>query len=313
LTLKRLIHFLKENLDITRKEAQSTLAFLSVALLSILVYIIVNYLTSSSHTEVVLKTYSAEKPPVKEENAERTFQNKPTITTTAERFRFNPNSASKEEFIRLGIPTYVANSIQKYRDKGGSFRYKTDFKKIYNLKPELYAELYPWIDLPKTKPAYDREEYRAEYSPSSKPEKQEVTKSYPIKETTALQKFDINSADTTQLKKVKGIGSTYASRIIKFRDALGGFHSLNQLEETYGIAPEAVTELKKYALIESRHKTIKINEVDNIKHPTLKFAQAKAIIAYRNQHGPFSSLQDLSKIKLLNEETILKIAPYLSF
>ena len=311
--MKRLHQLLKDNLDITLKEAKSTLAFLSVALLSILVYGIVNYFTGSSHTEVVLKTYAAETPPVKEEKVSKNYENKSSDNLSAERFKFNPNTTSKEDFVRLGIPTYVANSILKYRSKGGSFRTKADFKKIYNLKPELYADLYAWIDLPESKPAFDREEFRAENNYSVPTEKRETTKPYPLKETYTLQKFDINTADTTQLKKLKGIGSAYASRIVKFRDALGGFHSLSQLDETYGIAPEAIAELKKYAVIETAHKTIKINDVDNIKHPALKFAQAKAIIAYRNQHGAFSSLQDLNKIKLLNEETIQKIAPYLSF
>lgn len=311
--MKRIIQLLKENLDITQKEAKSTLAFLSLALFSILVYGIINYLTSSSHTEVILKTYAAEAPPVKEEEVSKKYDNKPSYNSPAERFKFNPNTTSKEDFVRLGIPAYVANSIVNYRNKGGSFRTKADFKKIYNLKPELYAELYNWIDLPESKPVYTREEFRAENSYSAPSEKKEVTKNYPVKETHTAQKFDINTADTTQLKRVKGIGSTYASRIVKFRDALGGFHSLSQLEETYGISPEAITELKKYASVETAHKTIRINEVDNIKHPALKFAQAKAIIAYRNQHGPFSSLQDLQKIKLLNEETIQKIAPYLTF
>lgn len=310
--MKRIIQLLKENLDITQKEAKSTLAFLSVALFSIFCYLVINRLTSSSEAAVIIKTYETEKPLEIQKNPS-SYERKPYAKSEAERFKFNPNQASKEDFIRLGIPPYVANSILNYRNKGGTFRYKTDFKKIYNLKPELYAELYNWIDLPESKPVYTSEEYRAENSYSAPSEKKEVVKNYPVKETNAVQKFDINTADTTQLKRVRGIGSTYASRIVKFRDALGGFHSLSQLEETYGIAPEAVTELKKYALIETTHKTIKINEVENIKHPALKFAQAKAIIAYRNQHGPFSSLQDLQKIKLLNEETIQKIAPYLSF
>jgi competence protein ComEA len=311
--MKRVLLFIKENLDITQKEAKSTLAFLSVTLFSILIYGVVNYVTISSESETLVTIYAAETPPVKTESP-KSYEAKPTFNQSVERFRFNPNTATKEDFIQLGIPAYVANSILKYRDKGGSFRTKADFKKIYNLKPELYGELYRWIDLPESRPSFDKEEYRAESSiPTKISETSAKEKTYTNTPNPPLKKFDINTADTTLLKKVRGIGSTYASRIVKYRDAMGGFHSLSQLEETYGLPPETVNELKKFASIETKHKTIQINEVESLKHPTLKFAQAKAIIAYRNQHGPFTSIQDLNNIKLLDEETITKIAPYLSF
>lgn len=310
LTLKRLIHFLKENLDISMKEAKSTLAFVSVALFSMIIYLTVNRYTTGRQTEVIIETYSNEKPPEKvEETAfEKVYENEKN--KNYERFKFNPNLATKEEFSKLGIPEYVSKTILKYRAKGGKFKFKNDFQKIYSLKPELYAELYAWIDLPEKTITPDREEFRAETSKEPTHTLSETPKAYKPK---TIQSFDINTADTAQLKELKGIGSVYASRIVKFRDGLGGFHSISQIDETYGLSPEALIELKKYGIVKTVHRKISINEVESFKHPYLKFNQVKAIISYRKQHGKFNSAEDLKNVKILDEETIRKISPYLSF
>lgn len=301
--MKQLINYIRDNLDITQREAKSTLAFLTVAAVSLITYLVVNKYTTNKHVEFTLKTYAAELPPEPENNY-NTYS-KP-IKNKAEFFPFNPNTASKDELQKLGIPHYVANTIIKYRNKGGSFKYKSDLQKIYSLKPETYALLYNYIDLPIKSQPVGVEEYKVI---NTRPKEEEK----PVKVENKPLSFDINQADTTTLKKVRGIGSVYAGRIVRFRDALGGFHNLNQLDETYGISPEALLEIKKVAQINSTVEKININTVSNFKHPYLKAHQIKAIIAYRNQHGAFSSVQDLRNIKLLNEETIEKITPYLSF
>lgn len=133
------------------------------------------------------------------------------------------------------------------------------------------------------------------------------------KKNISIAKFDINTADTTQLMQIKGIGKVFANRIIKYRDILGGFHSIDQVGETYGIDPLVIPELKKYASLSGQVKKIKINQLDNFRHPYLKFNQIKVIAAYRKQHGNFKSAEDLKQIKILDEATISKIEPYLEF
>ncbi|MCD8539692.1 MAG: helix-hairpin-helix domain-containing protein [Leadbetterella sp.] len=241
----------------------------------------------------------------------------------AEKFRFDPNKATFEQMTALGIPPRTATTLLNYRRKGGKFRYREDLQKIYSLKPEIYAALENWIDLPskedrrsthpekENKTAVRSSPHPAAFEPLKR--NHDSTKAKVIKAPVPEAPVDINTADTTALKKIRGIGPVYASRIIRFRDALGGFHSTDQLDETYGIPPETLLILKKAVIIGSPVKRIPINETDTIKHPYLKAYQAKALLSYREQHGKFHDEEDLHKIKVLDEETIRKIKPYLKF
>lgn len=293
--MKKILYYLRENLEITTREAKSTLAFLLTAVISMGIYLAVSFLTRSEYARYTIEKYAAEVLPAEKEEP---------LLPKKEKFRFDPNQATAEQLISLGVPSRTANTILNYRSKGGKFRYREDLQKIYSLKPEIYAELESWIDLPAKAPTVK----------SNFPQKEvEFTGKKAAVAPVQERPFDINTADTTALKKLRGIGPVYASRIIRFRDSLGGFHSLDQLDETYGISPEALQTLKKAVIIGSTVKTIPLNEVETFRHPYMKTYQVKAILAYRKQHGPFSSAEDLYKIKLLDEETIQKIKPYLSF
>lgn len=228
-------------------------------------------------------------------------------------FLFDPNTLSKIGFISLGLPNFIAERIVKYRNAGGKFKHPEDFKKIYGLLPVTYYRLEPYIKIG-----------NQIISPNERPETiifanndgktvdvNTKTNNTNFKKTVA---FDLNKADTTTLMTVKGIGSKFSLRIIKFRDNLGGFYSENQIKEVFGLDSIVINEILKYAKINSGvyHK-IEINEVNEIKHPYLKPYIAKAIIAYRLQHGKFNEITDLKNVKLLDEPTIEKLKPYLKF
>ena len=117
-------------------------------------------------------------------------------------------------------------------------------------------------------------------------------------------------------KNISGIGSGYAKRIVKYRESLGGFANAEQVRETFGLPPETADELLKFGFVKNENvKRLKINELalENLKHPYLRFFQAKAIIAYREQHGAYKSAEDLKNIKVLDEATIERLKPYLEF
>lgn len=296
--MKKILYYLRENLEITTREAKSTLAFLLTAIISMGIYIAVNFRTRSRYVRYTVEKYAADVPLISSSAEKEDF-----APAEKEKFRFDPNRATQEELTRLGIPPPVARTIVNYRSKGGKFRYREDLQKIYSLKPEMYAELESWIDLPLKTNTGENIFAKKDTDP--------VKKKTVIPSQEVLT--DINTADTTALKKLRGIGPVYASRIIRFRDALGGFHSPEQFDETYGIPPDALLTLKKGVVIGSPVKRIPINETDTFRHPYLKVYQVKAILAYRKQHGKFGSVEDLYKIKVLDEETIQKIKPYLSF
>ena len=140
-------------------------------------------------------------------------------------------------------------------------------------------------------------------------------KSKPKKESIA--KLDINQADTTQLKSIYGIGSKLSARIVGYRSKLGGFVSLNQLSEVYGLDSAVVDEAKKKFFVSENFKPSLLNpnttdEKTLASHPYLKSKLARVIIAYRQQHGSFQQVDDLKKISILTEQTFEKIKPYLS-
>lgn len=238
-------------------------------------------------------------------------------------FNFDPNTASVEQFESLGLPKFIAERIEKYRSKGGKFRKKEDFAKIYGILPDTYERLEPYITLPSA----DDESLRTPQAEvtnveravaATSPSEDKTIENKPISPKTSTKqpvRFDLNTGDTTDFMKIKGIGSGYAKRIIKFRDMLGGFASAEQIKETYGLPPETVEEILKYGFLKSGVKKLKINQISltDFRHPYLKYHQAKAIIAYRDQHGAFKSSEDLKQIKVLEEATILKILPYVEF
>lgn len=285
------------------KEAKSVMVFLSLAIVSFILFKAVDFYNTQNESQIYIEEFAPLKPDFTQNSREFNPKEKAAKPKSV-KFTFNPNLATKEDFIQLGIPAYVANNIINYRNKGGKFRYRNDFQKIYNLDPALFAELYSFIDLPEKKEDYDEQRIQVAYE-NEKPERPEPRKT--------ISPFDLNRADTIQLKSLRGIGSVLANRIVKYRQSLGGFYSLQQLNEVYGLNEEAIAELSKYGKIDTEPNKIKINEVKFLKHPYLTANQAKAIINYRNQHGSFQNIKDLGAIKILDVETLGKIEPYLSF
>lgn len=131
-----------------------------------------------------------------------------------------------------------------------------------------------------------------------------------------LQPFDINAADAAQLSTVKGIGPVFSTRIVKFRDRLGGFVSQTQYQEVYGLSPEVVDHLKEYTYIGASFypNKLDINTADAqalAAHPYLTYQQARSIVRYRAQHGPFTAIEALSALVLIDPSTLEKAHPYL--
>ena len=231
---------------------------------------------------------------------------------------FDPNSLTQTQWEQLGLPAYVAQRLIKYRDKAKGFTYKEQLSRIYGFPPDLFVQLEPFILLPgkRTNPNFPSSGKSEDLSYTPYPNADKGPPSFKRK-TFRLQPFDINTADTVQLKQIRGIGSKLAARILKFRNKLGGFGNMQQLQEVYGLSPEVVDSLRKYTFVSDAFMANKINintaTLDELRqHPYLGFSLARHIVAYRTQHGPFRNLDDLLQIKTLNEATYRKIKPYLT-
>lgn len=220
---------------------------------------------------------------------------------------FDPNTASEKELLGVGIPAFIANRIAKFRSKGGQFRRKEDLLKIYDFPQDLYTRLKKYIVIP-----------------AEQESAQTARNGFPKPQSNAIQEdrrghrvFDINQCDTTTLISLKGIGSKLAQRILKYRDGLGGFYSTDQFNEVYGLDSLALSELKRYAKVGSPVRKININTAtaeELGRHPYLRNRkQVQVLINYRTQHGPFRLLEELRNVKVLDEATVQKTGPYLSF
>jgi DNA uptake protein ComE-like DNA-binding protein len=215
---------------------------------------------------------------------------------------FDPNAASEDDFHRLGLSNRTTKTILNYRDKGGKFFKKEDFRKIYGLKEEDYNRLEPFIAI------HSIEETPVGITKSdSKPKEDHVTESSQV---------DINLADSVQLISLPMIGPVLSSRIIKYRTKLGGFYSVEQLNEVYGLKPETLSAIESKIIVNSSEiKKININNVtvnDLKQHPYFK-SIAVPIVSYREQHGNYQSPKDLMNIDVIDQALLDKITPYLIF
>ncbi len=226
---------------------------------------------------------------------------------------FNPNLATVQELENLGITKFIAQRIINYREKGGKFKIKADFKKMYGLSEEKFDELEEFIELP------DKQDntIKATQNSTNYPNN---TNNLPIHTNTYVPKkavqFDFNKADTTELKNIRGIGVVLAQRIIKFRNSVGGFHHAEQFKEIYGLQPEVIEELLKYAMLNNNFTKINVNTADEAMlkaHAYIGYKIAGVLIAYRKQHGNFNTADDLLKIRLIDANKLEKLKPYLIF
>ena len=238
-------------------------------------------------------------------HTKRPVQYYATETQNAERFPFDPNTADSTQLLRLGLQPWQVRNIYKYRAHGGIYRQKEDFARLYGLTVKQYRELEPYIRISK------------DYLPASTlvgehPRKERDTLRYPIKVQDDEQVV-LNTADTSQLKKVPGIGSYYACEIIRHGQRLGGFVSIDQLDEIDGFPKDA----KKYFVIADAHpKRLNINRLtlqQLRRHPYINFYQAKAITDYRRQHGDIKSLSELRLSKDFTDEVIRRLEPYIEY
>ncbi len=144
-----------------------------------------------------------------------------------------------------------------------------------------------------------------------------VKKTSNSKQLENLNRIPFAEADSVILQIVPGIGQSTASRIIKFRENLGGLHSKTQLSEVYGLKPETINAIWEYFdFTPGIFRMVKINQVEAdelAKHPYFSYAEAKVLVAYKKQHGSYQNPDDFLKIRIFKQEWIDKVSPYLDF
>jgi competence protein ComEA len=212
-------------------------------------------------------------------------------------FPFDPNTLDAAGWQKLGINERTTSTIQHYLSKGGQFRNAADLQKMYSLKKEDFDRLMPYIRIATPPPLY----------PPGKP---------PVKFIKAPPTtIDINQADTAAFIALPGIGSKLASRMVNFREKLGGFYSVQQVAETFGL-PDSTFQLIQPRLqcgaVVLQKLNINTADANTLKqHPYIRWNIANAIVQYRQQHGMFRKPEELQQIVLITPELYQKLAAYI--
>ena len=196
---------------------------------------------------------------------------------------FDPNTISADSLVAWGVRPMIAANFVKYRQSEGKYRSAEEIGKVYGISAREIDMIIDCIE---------------------------------IENTLSIDIIDINLADSTQWTFLPGIGKTFARRILKFREALGGFTSTHQVAETYGLPPETFSRISPYLVCSTPHVKLNINTADAEdlgKHPYISRKQAEVIVNYRQLHGPFDSENDLGKLHIADSSWIMKISPYLIY
>ena len=223
-------------------------------------------------------------------------------------FYFDPNTLSVEGWVSLGVKEKTAIGIQNYIAKGGKFRQAADVKKIWGIRPQLMERLIPFVRIDEkfTTTAFQKRVYDTS---------RRLPHQKTVYEKRTYQPIAVNAADSAAFTDLPGIGPGYAGRIVRFRNRLGGFVSVDQVAETFGLPDSTFQSIKPYLKIDgSNIKKLNINlaSAEELKaHPYIRWQLANVIVAYRAQHGNFSTVASLKKIMLITDDVFIKIAPYM--
>jgi competence protein ComEA len=206
-------------------------------------------------------------------------------------FMFDPNKATNPDFQRLGLSEKQIKTIRNYQGKGGSFRSKDEFFKIYGLSEQQKLILYDYVVIEKT--------------PKDSIKKNELYSG---------TRIELNSADSIMLEQLPGIGNKLSKRIVKYRDILGGFYSLDQLNEVYGLSELTIKGIEGFITVDvSKIRKLDLNFSDLRElsvHPYIRKDLAQKIIKFRSLHGSITDLSVLYDNMILNIEEYNRLKPY---
>jgi DNA uptake protein ComE-like DNA-binding protein len=208
--------------------------------------------------------------------------------------------------MATGLPVRMIRTIGRYQENGGRFRRPEDLLRIYGMDPVHFQKILPFVKISKDD-SFERRHYSNvhEY-----PKKNSFSRTPP----TAI---DINLADSTAWESLPGIGPVLASRIIRFRDKLGGFVSVDQVSEVFGLPDSTFQRIEPRLRAEAPGVVVPIlvnqasaDQMAN--HPYISRKLSALLVAYRKQHGPFREAKDLMAIPLVDSSLFKRIAPYVS-
>ena len=218
---------------------------------------------------------------------------------------FDPNTADSSTLVHLGFKPWQAKNMVKYRAAGGKYRKPEDLKKLYGMTDSMYQALTPYIYIAREEvDSVAVDSLRKDSLPRWEEENKDTI-------------LNLRTADTVELKMIHGIGSYRARQIVRYREQLGGFVSVEQVLEAKGMENVDADSLLAHFWIDTvKIEAMNVNSVGVqrlSRHPYLRFEQAQAIYELRRKKIRLDSIQQLQQIECISAETLEKIAPYLNF
>jgi competence protein ComEA len=290
--------FVKDYFTFTSAERRGIIILLAIIILIIILrFILPSFLKHSAHQKSTFDSEVRqwlEAVTANDTIQENTHRNMSTEAVPLMLSDFNPNIISADEIGNLGVNNAARKAWINYRAKGGKFCRKEDLKRIYGLDSVTYKRLEPYIII------------------------DTFSGVHPLG-TNAIAAnnllVELNNATPAEFEYLRGIGPVFAQRICKYRSLLGGFASIGQLTEVYGMTDSLVKfNEKMLTLDKSRIKKININKADFLalsRHPYITAYEAKAILHYRKNKGSIDSLNELIINNLINDSVMVKLADYL--
>lgn len=222
---------------------------------------------------------------------------------------FNPNTVDSLSLIRMGFPVRVVRNLLKYRRAGGTFRKVDDLAKIYGMSEEQFLASVPYLQLP----SESHQEKITSSSDSVAVTKPRIPVFEHIEKFEDGMQVDLNTVDTSDLKRIPGIGSGIARQIVHYRQRLGGYHAIDQLKEIPYVTDEM---LRWFRIGEVKLEKIDINKagLEQLRnHPYMNFFKAKVILEHRRKRGKITSISQLSLYDEFSAEDLERLSPYFSF
>lgn len=221
-------------------------------------------------------------------------------------YPFNPNFITDYKGYKLGMSVAEIDRLQAFRKQNKYVNSASEFQNVTKISDSLLAVMAPYFKFP------DWVKNKKEF----KKYKNDAYTSFPKKEKLAV--IDINQATQEDLIKINGIGEAISARILKYKESLGGFVSMEQMKDIWGLSPEVIEKLNSHfkILAVSNVKKIDINNAsvkELSQFPYFNYQQARQIVTFRSMNGDFKNIQDLTKIKGLSIEKANIIALYLAF
>lgn len=259
-------------------------------------------------TKVEFAAYQAKQDSIRKSQWKKTYK-RDTIAIRMQ--MFDPNTVDSNTLVHLGFKPWQAQNLLKYRAKGGKYRKAEDLKRLYGMTDSMYLLLQPYICIELENLEVDSSANDSLMGDTTRHDT--MPRWQHVKKDTIL---NLRTADTTELKMIRGIGSYRAKQIVRYREALGGFVRVEQLLEVEGMENVPDSVLKHFVLDTADVKQLNINSIgvrQLSKHPYLSFEEAKAIYEFRRKKIRLDSLGQLNELECVSDEAIKRIAPYLNF